>query len=162
VDLDPESKMKPLLNMIAAVVAIAALGSPVKAAPESTASITYWDPGTMTWQINRPGGTQLSVLEGDLKTPGQVVTYAFHMPDGAWFPAHTHPASARVFVLKGVLLLGEGTSPDRAKARRVVAGQAALVPAELAHFEGAEGDTVIIGVAVGPWSTTFLPQPAGR
>ena len=94
-----------------------------------------------------------------MATKGRIVTYAFHLPAGTWFPAHTHETAARVFVLKGALLLGEGASADHAKSRRIPAGQAVFVPAGLAHYEGAEEDTVIVGVAEGPWTTHIIGKP---
>jgi len=40
-----------------------------------------------------------------------------------------------------------------------------IVPAGTVHFDGSDVDTVIIGTAVGPWSTTYfdgsLPASAG-
>ncbi len=133
--------------MLAAFLAAAVVAAPP--------AVAVWSPDTMPWSEARPGGAQRAVLEGDLNGPG-LVTYAFHLPDGAWFPAHVHGSTARVFVMKGVLLLGQGPSGDHAQARCVLTGEAALVPAGLVHYEGAEGDTVIIGVAEGPWTTRFV------
>lgn len=121
--------------------------------------LEIWSPDSVTWTEARPGGAERAILEGDLQSPDQVVTYAFHLPAGAWFPAHSHQTTARVFVLKGVLLLGVGAGADRAAARRIKAGQAVRVPGGLVHFEGAEEDTVIIGVATGPWATRFETPP---
>ena len=145
--------MRPFSMLTAGLLALATLGP---ATPAFADPIPVWSAETITWMIDRPAGTKLTYLEGDAQTPDKVLTYAFKMPDGAWFPAHTHPSAARVFVMKGVLLLGEGASADRARARRISAGQVALVPAGVAHYEGAEGETVIIGVATGPWRTDFI------
>jgi hypothetical protein len=46
-------------------------------------------------QEARPNGTQRSFLEGDPSVTGGAVTYAFHMPAGAWFLPLTHPTTAR-------------------------------------------------------------------
>lgn len=138
--------------LFAALAASLAVAAPPR-------GLEIWSPDAVAWTEARPGGAQRAILEGDLQTPGQVVTYAFHLPAGAWFPAHTHQTAARVFVLKGVLLLGEGPVSDRAKARRILAGEAVLVPGGLVHFEGAEEDTVIVGVATGPWTTRFETPP---
>jgi quercetin dioxygenase-like cupin family protein len=118
--------------------------------------IHSWSADSLQWQEARPNGTQRSFLEGDPSVSGGVVTYAFHMPAGAWFPPHIHPTTARVFVLKGTLLLGEGEVEDHSKVKRVGAGEVVLVPGNLPHYEGAEGDTIIIGVATTPFGTTFL------
>jgi mannose-6-phosphate isomerase-like protein (cupin superfamily) len=60
--------------------------------------------------------------------------------------------------LKGELLLGEGEVEDRSKIRRVRAGEAVLVPGNLPHYEGSEGETIIIGVATSPFGTRFLEK----
>jgi mannose-6-phosphate isomerase-like protein (cupin superfamily) len=127
----------------------------VAAAPHSPAEVTVWSADSLAWSEARPGGTQRATLEGNLDGPG-IVTYAFHMPDGAWFPAHVHGSTARVFVMKGVLLLGQGASGVRTRVLRVKAGEAVLVPGGQVHYEGAEGETVILGVAEGPWTTRFI------
>ena len=118
-----------------------------------------WSADSIQWQENRPGGTQRAVLEGDLARTGPV-TYAFHLPDGAWFPPHQHSSDARVFVLKGTLLLGQGNVIDQSKVLEVKAGEAVFVPHGLIHFEGARGDTVLIGTTMGPFTTVFFDRPA--
>ena len=115
-----------------------------------------WDPETIKWEFDRPQGCKLSLLEGDMNTPGVPFTYAFFMPDGVWFPPHAHPSDARVTVVKGTLLLGSGSKLDKSAARTVELGSTAFVPADLPHFEGSKGETIIIGSAVPPWGTTFL------
>jgi quercetin dioxygenase-like cupin family protein len=120
--------------------------------------IQVWSADSLQWQESRPSGTQRSFLEGDPMGSGGVVTYAFHMPAGAWFPPHVHPTTARVFVLKGALLLGEGDVEDHSKVQRVRAGEVVLVPGDLLHYEGSEGDTIIIGITTGPFNTRFLEK----
>lgn len=121
--------------------------------------IQVWSADSLQWQESRPGGTQRSFLEGDPLGTGGVVTYAFHMPAGAWFPPRVHPTTARVFVLKGALLLGEGDVEDHSKVKRVEAGEVVLVPGSLPHYEGSEGDTIIVGIATSPFNTRFLEKP---
>jgi len=118
-----------------------------------------WSADTLLWQEARPGGTQRSILEGDPAVVDGAVTYAFHMPAGAWFPPHVHTTTARVFVLRGTLLLGEGSTEDHSNVRRIKAGEVVVVPGNFSHYEGAEGDTVIIGVTTGPFNTRFLKNP---
>ncbi len=120
--------------------------------------IKTFDPETIVWQFDRPQGTKLALLDGDWTIPGAAFTYAFKMPDGAWFPPHRHPAKATITVIKGTLLLGEGADFDKSRARAISAGQGTVVPAGYAHFEGAKGETILIGNAIGPWGTEFLDQ----
>jgi len=70
-----------------------------------------------------------------------------------------------VFVVKGELRLGYGPVADKARALRYGEGSLVVVPGGADHFDGADVDTIIIGVATGPWSTTYLdtskPASAG-
>jgi hypothetical protein len=125
-------------------------------APAPLAEIRICEPDSIRWEFDRPHGCKLALLEGDMCTPGVPFTYAFFMPDGVWFPPHHHPSDARVTVVKGTLLLGHGAKLDKAAARTIEVGSTAFVPAGLPHFEGSDGETIIIGSAVPPWGTTFL------
>ncbi len=145
--------MRALL-MLPILILAAAPARPV----EPLGAVQTFSADTLEWKEARPGGTQRTILEGDPKVPGSVVTYAFHMPDGAWFRPHLHPTTARVFVLRGTLLLGSGDSGDRATVRRITAGEVVIVPGNVHHYEGAEGDTVLIGVTTGPFETHFIAK----
>jgi hypothetical protein len=118
--------------------------------------LRIWEPDSITWELDRPNGCKLTLLEGDWNTPGVPFTYAFFMPDGVWFPPHSRPSDARVIVARGTLLLGLGARMDKATARVIGPGATAFVPANLPHFEGSRGETIIIGSAVPPWGTTFI------
>jgi hypothetical protein len=48
---------------------------------------------------------------------------------------------------------------DHSKVRRVEAGEVVMVPGNLPHYEGSEGDTIIIGITTSPFSTLFLEKP---
>ena len=131
-------------------------GVPNAAGSTPAGELRVWEPESIKWEFDRPQGCKLALLEGDMNTPGVPFTYAFFMPDGVWFPPHAHPSDARVTVVKGTLLLGHGTKLDKAAARTIELGSTAFVPAELPHFEGSKGETIIIGSAVPPWGTTFV------
>jgi quercetin dioxygenase-like cupin family protein len=115
-----------------------------------------WNPDRIRWQREEEGGARYAVLEGDRERPGEPFTYAFWMPSGLWVKAHTHTQQAHVTVVRGALLLGYGTKMDRSKAERVPAGGFFIVRAGEAHYEGAGGDTLIIGTALGGWKTKML------
>jgi len=84
------------------------------------------------------------VLDGDRDKPGTPFSYAFSMLDGLWVKAHTHTQRAHVTVVRGTLLLGFGRRMD---------GQHFIVRAGVPHYEGTEGETLIIGAALGGWKT---------
>ncbi len=126
---------------------------------------TGWTPDTIPWQTQAPNGTRYALLEGDRQSADAPFSYAFSIPAGVWDSPHSHSATARVFVVRGVLRIGFGDRFDTALARAYPAGSYLVVPAGAVHFDGSDVDTVIIGTATGPWSTTYrdgsLPASAG-
>ena len=124
-----------------------------------------WRPDTIPWQTMGANGTRYALLEGHREAPGQPFTYAFAIPAGVWDAPHRHSTTARVFVASGVLRFGYGETPDHERAICYPAGSIVVVPGGAVHFDGADVDTVIIGVASGPWSTSYLgagtPASAG-
>ena len=107
------------------------------------------------WEQVNADGTRLCTVDGS-RASGRVFTYALFLPAGFWDTPHSHSADARVFVLSGELWLGYGDALVRERARRHPAGSYLFVPAGAAHFDGAQVDTIIAGVAVGPRATTYV------
>ena len=124
-----------------------------------------WTLESIPWQAQGANGTKYALLEGSRDVPGGSFTYAFFIPAGVWDGPHWHSTTARVFVAKGALGIGYGDTIDVSKASRYPAGSYVVVPAGAHHFDGAAFDTIIIGVASGPWSTIYLngskPASAG-
>jgi hypothetical protein len=122
-------------------------------------------PASIHWQAAAPNGTKYALLEGSRETPGGTFTYAFFIPAGVWDGPHWHSTTARVFVMQGALGLGYGSQFDRTKITRYGAGSLVIVPGGSKHFDGSDVDTIIIGVATAPWSTTYIdgskPASAG-
>jgi len=100
------------------------------------------------------------LLEGVRDKTGVPFSYAFFIPAGVWDAAHSHVATARVFVARGRLKLGYGSKIDKAAATAFPAGSYLVVPANARHFDGADIDTIIIGTAIGPWSTEYVEEKA--
>jgi quercetin dioxygenase-like cupin family protein len=119
-----------------------------------------WTVPEIAWQSEGAHGTRFALLEGRRDKPGAAFTYAFAIPAGIWDGPHSHSATARVFVARGTLRIGYGASNDKAAARAYPAGSVIVVPAGSVHYDGADEDTVIIGTAVGPWSTHYLDGSA--
>jgi quercetin dioxygenase-like cupin family protein len=119
-----------------------------------------WHPDDIAWQRTNPDGTRFALLEGVRDKPGVPFTYAFFIPAGVWDRPHSHAATAHVLVARGTLALGYGKKLDRARARRFPVGSILLVPAGAVHFDGASEETVIIGTAIGPWSTDYIDHKA--
>jgi len=138
-------------NLIPLALLLASM--PASAAPDSPLSV---DPDRIAWSRINPDGTKFALLEGVRDRAGVAFTYAFFIPAGVWDAAHSHAATARVFVARGAMKLGYGNRIDKSMARLFAAGSYILVPAGARHFDGADVDTIIIGTAVGPWSTDYV------
>ncbi|OYU16370.1 MAG: hypothetical protein CFE37_01450 [Alphaproteobacteria bacterium PA4] len=128
------------------------LAAPALAAPAA------WTPDTIPWEKPNADGTRFALLEGVRNMPGTAFTYAFFIPAGAWDGPHTHSATARVVVARGTLRLGYGNVLDKARVQAFPTGSVLIVPAGARHFDGASEDTIIIGTAVGPWTTDYADQ----
>lgn len=109
------------------------------------------------WQQHHPDGTRSATLVGT-RDRGVAFTYAFYIPAGVWDRPHSHIADAHLVVARGELGLGYGTTFDSDITVRYRAGSFLYVPAGAVHFDGAEQDTVLLGTAVGPWSTDYLTE----
>jgi quercetin dioxygenase-like cupin family protein len=118
-------------------------------------------PATIPWGPTAPDGTRFALLEGQREVAGQPFSYAFALPGGVWDKPHSHSTTARIFVLKGALKLGWGAAMDKSKARRFPAGSFVVVPAGAVHFDGADEETIILGVASGVWATRYVDGGAG-
>lgn len=113
-----------------------------------------WSPDTIVWREIAADGSKYALLDGD-KAAG-VFAYAFFIPAGMWDPPHWHTQDSRVFVVSGQLELGYGEVFDRAALRAYPPGSLLSVPAQARHFDGAAVDTLIYGVARGPWATQYM------
>ncbi len=118
------------------------------------------DPDKIVWQRTNSDGTKFALLEGVRDKDGVAFSYAFFIPAGVWDAAHSHAATARVFVARGALKLGYGERIDKLKATTFPTGNFLVVPAHARHFDGADVDTIIIGTAIGPWSTDYVETPS--
>jgi hypothetical protein len=156
--------MKRLVIACMVVVSGGYMVCPAVAEPASDAR-KAWTVDSIPWQAAAPNGTRYALLEGVRDHPDGAFSYAFFIPAGTWDSPHWHSTTARVFVAKGSLRIGYGAKLDRNAATTYPAGSYVLVPARAVHFDGADVDTIIVGVATGIWATTYLdgskPASAG-
>jgi hypothetical protein len=115
-----------------------------------------WTPDKIPWQPDDPPGAKYAVLDGDRDKPGKLFTYAFWLPGGVWAPAHYHSQDAHVTVVSGTLRLGFGSRVDGIKTVSIPTGGFFIARAGQVHFEGSDGECVIIGTALGGWKTTLV------
>jgi quercetin dioxygenase-like cupin family protein len=140
--------------MIHALIALAA----ATAVPSGAVVIK---PDAIPWGPPAADGSRFALLDGVRDQAGQQFSYAFALPAGAWDKPHRHSTTARIFVLKGTLKLGWGAHLDKAHARDFPAGSFVVVPAGAVHFDGADQETIILGVASGVWATHYEDGSAG-
>ena len=116
---------------------------------------TAFDVTDIPWDTFHDDGTRSAPLVGT-RDPGIMFSYAFFVPAGVFDAAHFHSADVHLVVAAGELRLGYGTALDVGATSRFPTGSFLLVPAGAAHFDGADEDTIIIGTALGPWTTRYL------
>ncbi|OZE84079.1 hypothetical protein CH305_06515 [Rhodococcus sp. 15-649-2-2] len=114
-----------------------------------------FDVAAIAWDTFHGDGTRSATLVGT-REPGVMFSYAFFVPAGMFDGAHFHSSDVHLVVAAGELRLGYGLTLDVSATRRFPQGSFLWVPAGAAHFDGADEDTVIIGTAIGPWTTEYL------
>lgn len=134
--------------LIVAMLNLIFLSAP---AAEQAKKPQAWDVKTIQWQVNSDG-TKDALLEGRRDVAGEAFTYAFFIPAG-YHEHHWHSSDARVVVVQGALKVSFGETLDLEHLKSYPVGTYLLVPANVKHTMAADEDTVIIGTAVGPWST---------
>ncbi|WP_253660664.1 cupin domain-containing protein [Williamsia maris] len=112
-------------------------------------------PDAIAWEHEHPDGTRSATLVG-VREAGNIFTYAFYIPPNVWDAPHSHPTASHLTVASGTLLLGYGPIMKPGAAVRHPAGSFLHVPAGAVHFDGADEETVIIGTAIGAWSTDYV------
>lgn len=113
------------------------------------------DVADIEWDEVFADGTKAATLVGT-REAGVQFTYAFFIPADVWDAPHSYCAEAHVYVMAGELRPAYGEHGGRSAAKRFGVGSYLFVPAGAVHFDGAETDTIILGNAVGPWSTDYV------
>lgn len=129
-------------------------GLAAQAPADSAPPAGSWTPQTIVWPAADKDGTKFVFLEGRSDTPGRTFSYAYFMPAGHW-EHHWHSGEVRVAVLSGALRVSYGDQLDSASTHVYPAGTFLYVPAGKPHTMGAEVNTVIVGIAMGPWKTHY-------
>lgn len=102
-----------------------------------------------------PAGAKLSVLQGDpSKEEPFVVRIEF--PANYKIPAHWHPTTENVTVLKGNLYMGAGQKLDETNAMAINTGGFASIPAKSAHFAFTKEACTIQLHAMGPFVINYI------
>jgi hypothetical protein len=108
------------------------------------------------WQDISADGTRYTLLEGSKEDAVGGFSYLLQLPAGVWDRPHWHTGPARLLVLRGELRLGLGERFEPLQTLRYPVGSVLMVPAGEVHFDGCEEETLIFGVAQGPWATHYV------
>ena len=114
--------------------------------------------GQLDWQAETslPPGAQSALLVGNPSQDG-VFVVMLKFPPNYPIPAHTHPFSEVITVLKGKLGNGMGKTFDKARGEELQAGDSFALPAEHAHYVWTEDEETIVQlIATGPWGISYL------
>ena len=113
-------------------------------------------PGEIVWvpaPPSLPPGASAAVLYGDPAKEG-LFAMRLKFPKGYRIPAHTHPKPEVITVISGTFRLG--FVGDRGPVKAFPAGSFVAMEPSLAHFAGADEETVVQLNSTGPWAITYL------
>lgn len=102
-----------------------------------------------------PAGAEMAVLQGDPGSNNEF-TVRLRFPNGYRLPAHTHPTTENVTVLKGTFLAGMGDKLDQSALQAYGRDAFISIPANHAHFAMARGQTIVQVHAIGPFALTYV------
>jgi quercetin dioxygenase-like cupin family protein len=103
-------------------------------------------------------GMKLAAMIGDPAVADEPYTLRLKFPPEYRFPAHFHPKAENLTVISGTFLLGMGAQASE-KLTSYSAGDYILIPAEMPHYGGARGETVIQLHGIGPFEI-ILAKPS--
>ncbi len=105
-------------------------------------------------------GMKIAALAGNSSEADQPYTLRILMPDGYAFPAHWHPRAENLSVLTGTFYLAIGEEEDQSKVNKYEVGDYLYIPAKLAHYGRAEGETVVQLHGIGPFKIIVVEKAA--
>jgi anti-sigma factor ChrR (cupin superfamily) len=156
-----------IATTVAAVLAIAACSKTAQTADApsaprttTTANASASAQNSVEWgpaPAALPPGAQIAVLQGD---PGSNSEFTIRLkfPNGYRIPPHTHPTTENVTVLSGTFLAGMGTQFVESNLQAFQRDGFSSLPAGMAHYAMARGETVIQLHAIGPFAINYINQ----
>lgn len=130
--------------------------APAKAAAEhpmvGSAADVKWGPAPPVL----PAGAMLAVLDGDPGGKGTPYTVRLKLPDGYKIMPHWHPTMEHITVLAGTFNVGMGKTFDQASTKPVAVGGFGTMPAKMAHYASASGETVVQIHGMAPFQLTYV------
>ena len=102
-----------------------------------------------------PKGAKSALILGDPAKPGVFIAW-LKFPPNYPIPAHTHPFTEVITVLKGKLGNGMGEVLDKNRGETLKVGESFVLPAGHAHYVWTEGEETIVElIATGPWDISY-------
>ncbi len=112
----------------------------------------------VNWQPEAilPTGAESVVLVGDPTKAGVFIAW-LKFPADYPIPAHTHPFTEVITVLKGKLGNGMGETFDKENGEMLNVGDSFVLPAGHAHYVWTtDQETIVELIATGPWDITYI------
>ena len=118
------------------------------------------------WKPLRPGA-EIAVVSGDPDKEGSPFVLRFRYRGKARIPPHWHPVDEHLTILSGTFRIGMGERGDESGTTALAAGAYAFVPAKMAHYAWADGDTTVQVHGIGPFAINYVnpaddPKNAGK
>lgn len=112
----------------------------------------------VNWQPEAilPAGAESVVLVGDPTKAGVFIAW-LKFPADYPIPAHTHPFTEVITVLKGQLGNGMGETFSKEGGEVLNVGDSFVLPAGHAHYVWTtDEETIVELIATGPWDITYI------
>src|SRR5680860_313833 len=116
-----------------------------------------FEDGNIDWKDEPilPKGAKSALVVGDPSKAGVFIAY-LKFPSDYIIPAHTHPFTEVVTVLKGQVGNGFGDKLDREKGELLDVGSSFMLPADHPHYLWNEEESVVLLIATGPWDIKYV------
>lgn len=150
--------MNPTNRLFIPAIAVAALtlGSAATAGADLHHTIVMaeaiqWGPAPPSL----PPGAQAVVLAGN---PGNAEQFILRLklPVGYTIPPHRHSIDELVTVISGAVTIGAGEELNRATGKELSVASFVNLPAGMAHYAWAEGETVVQISGNGPFDVIYV------
>lgn len=103
-----------------------------------------------------PEGAKSALIVGDPSKAGVFIAW-LKFPPNYPIPAHTHPFTEVITVLKGSLGNGMGEQFDKASGEILNVGESFVLPAGHAHYVWTnDEETIVELIATGPWDISYI------
>lgn len=103
-----------------------------------------------------PKGAKSALIVGDPSKAGVFIAW-LKFPPNYPIPAHTHPFTEVITVLKGSLGNGMGEQFDKTSGEVLNVGESFVLPAGHAHYVWtSEQETIVKLIATSPWDISYI------